>query len=312
MQSTFQRLAVPLAFAAVYLIWGSTYLAIMFAIETLPPFLMAGVRFLISGLIMLVWARSAGPLRATPRQIATAAVVGWLLFLLGNGAVVWSEQHVPSGAAALVVALVPVWMVLLEWAVPGGSRPGWRVAMGLLAGTAGLALLLGPTGGALGEAIDPVGGLVLVIGTFCWASGSLLTRHGENPPSPRFAIALQMLSGSAGLLVLAWITGDYRAFDPGAVSLKSILAVGYLVVFGALVGFTSYSYLLHTVRPAQVATYAYVNPVVAVFLGWSLGNEALTARGIIAMVVIVSAVAFISSSRPQQVRVDRPPAPRGV
>ncbi len=308
------RGAILLAFAAVYVIWGSTYLAILFAIQSLPPFLMAGTRFLVAGGILLGWARLAGPFRITRRQLLTTAAVGSLLFLLGNGSVVWSEQRIPSGVAALIVAMVPLWIVLLEWLLPNGRRPDWRVGAGLVAGTAGLFLLLGPADATLGEPVDLVGGSVLLLGTFCWAAGSLLTRHGDNPGTPRLAIALQMLSGGAGLLVVAAFHGDFQAFDASQVTLRSWLALAYLVVFGALIGFSSYAYLLRTVRPTQVATYAYVNPVVAVFLGWVLAGEALTARSLIAMVVIVAAVAFITSStsfRPAP-RPQAPTSPRGV
>jgi drug/metabolite transporter (DMT)-like permease len=240
--------------------------------------------------------------------------VGSLLFLLGNGAVVWSEQRIPSGVAALIVAMVPLWIVLLEWLLPHGRRPDWRVGLGLLLGTAGLFLLLGPAGASLGEPIDLLGGSVLLLGTFCWAAGSLLTRHGENPSPPALATALQMLSGGVGLMAVAAVHGDFQAFDAAHVTLRSWLAVVYLVVFGALIGFSSYAYLLRTVRPTQVATYAYVNPVVAVFLGWVLAGEVLTARSLTAMVVIVAAVAFITSSRAfrPSPRPQAPTSPRGV
>lgn len=289
------RALVIAAFAAVYVIWGSTYLAIRFAVGELPPFITAAARFLVAGSILLAWAR----LRAEPapsRDEARGAAIGGLFLLLGgNGAVVWAEQFVPSGIAALIVATLPVWMVLLEWARPGGRRPPAGVFAGLALGLGGIALLLDPSDVA-GARVDVVGAIVLCLGSVSWAAGSIYMRHVRMPGSALRSNAIQMLAGGAGLAIAAAVAGELGRVDLAAASPRAIASVAYLVVFGSLVGYTAYTYILRVSTPARVSTYAYVNPVVAVFLGWAFAGEAVTLRTLAAAGVIIAGVAIITVS----------------
>ncbi|MFO0980933.1 MAG: EamA family transporter [Planctomycetota bacterium] len=288
------RVQVLLAFAAVYVIWGSTYLAIRYAIETMPPFLMAGARFSIAGAGLYAFARARGAVRPELRHWRSAAIAGVLLLLGGNGAVVWSELRVPSGAAALLVATVPLWIVVLESLRAGGTRPSRSVIIGIVLGLAGLVLLVGP-GNIAGHALDPLGASVLLLGTLAWSAGSLYVRGAKLPASPFLSVAMEMLCGGAALLLLGLVTGEPWHLQLERITPRSLLALGYLIVFGALVAFTSYVWLLKASTPARVATYAYVNPVVAVLLGWWLAGEALTARMVVASAVIVIGVAVTTT-----------------
>lgn len=289
---------VALALATVYVIWGSTYLAIRFAIETLPPFWMAGVRFLTSGILLYAWARWRGAPRPSRIHWRSAALIGGLLLVGGNGGVVWAEQRVESGVAALLVSTVPLWMVIFEWLRKGGTRPTLGVVAGLVLGFAGLVMLAKP--GSAG-ALDPAGAAVLLLACVSWAWGSLRSRHVPLPKSPLLATGMEMLAGGALLMVLGLLTGEAGRLDLAGASLKSALALGYLVVFGAL-GFTAYIWLLRVTSPALVSTYAYVNPVVAVFLGWALAGEPLTGGMLAAAAVILTGVALITvfRNRPAQ------------
>jgi drug/metabolite transporter (DMT)-like permease len=282
------------AFAAVYVIWGSTYLAIRIAIETLPPFLMAAARFACAGTILYVWARARGAPRPARSTWKATVVIGALLLLGGNGAVVWAEQTVPSGIAALVVAGVPLWMVLFDWMAPGGMRPAPRVMAGLLLGLAGLVILVGPSAVRGAGPVDPVGAAVLMAGSVSWAAGSIYARHARLPNRPLLTTAMQMLAGAFLLGVLAVATGELAGFQWADVSMRSALALLYLVVFGAIVGYSAYVWLLRVSSAARVSTYAFVNPLVAVLLGWALAGEALTAGTVLAAAVIVAGVALIT------------------
>lgn len=289
-----------LAFAAVYLIWGSTYLAILWAIETIPPFTMAGVRFLLAGGLMYGWARWRGAPRPSALEWRAALVIGSLLLLGGNGGVVWAETRVPSGLAALFVGAEPLWAVLLDWARPGGPRPTGLVIVGLLIGFGGVALLAAP--GASGHT-DTLGVLALLLATISWAAGSIYSRHAPAPRSPVASTGIKMLAGGLALLLAGAGSGEFARFDVAAVSARSLLATAYLVVFGAIAGFSAYMYLLAHTTVAKASTYAYVNPFVALFLGWGLAGEALTARTWLAAVVIIAGVAMINS--PQLARAGR-------
>ena len=294
-RASFVRLA--LAFAAVYLIWGSTYLAIRYAIETLPPFVMAGVRFVLAGSILYGWARAHGAGRPAAKQWRAAVISGGFLLLGGNGAVVWAEQKVPSGLTALLIATEPLWIVLLDWLRPGGVRPGTRTTLGLIIGFIGMLLLIGPTEIIGGTPIDPAGAGVLLIGALSWAIGSLYSVRARVSSSPLIGSGMQMLAGGILLLLAASVAGEWRRFTPGGASLQSLASVAYLIVFGSLVGFTSYTWLLRMASPTQVSTYAYVNPLVAVFLGWFIAGEPVTTRTLAAAAVIVGAVIIITTSR---------------
>lgn len=284
------------AFAAIYLIWGSTYLAIRFAIETLPPFLMAGVRFLVAGGILYGFARARGLAKPTPRQWGGAAVVGGLLLLGGNGGVVWAEQYVASGLVALVVATEPLWVALFDWLRPGGGRPSRPTVLGMLVGFAGVFVLVGPEG-ATGTGIAWLPALVVLFAGGSWALGSIYSLRAPLPPSPLVATGAEMLTGGALLAVAGLVHGDVAAFDPAAVSLRSLLAMGYLIVFGSLIAFSAYVWLLRVASPSRAATYAYVNPVVAVFLGWLLAGEPLTPRIGVAAALVVAAVVLVTMGK---------------
>ena len=288
-----RRLTLVAAFLAVYLIWGSTYLAIRFAIETMPPFLMAGVRFTIAGGILYAAARALGAPRPNRRHWKSALVIGAFLLLGGNGGVVWAEQTVPSGLTALIVAIVPLWMVLFDWLRGSGRRPGSKVALGLLLGFVGVGLLVGPNGLGAGQRIDPAGAAVVVLASVLWAAGSIYARHAQLPASQPLATGMEMLAGGALLLLVGTGFGELGRADLGAISTRSALALLYLIVFGAIIAFTAYVWLLRVTTPARAATYAYVNPVVAVVLGWSLASEPLGPRVLLAAAMIVAAVVLI-------------------
>ncbi|HSJ14149.1 MAG TPA: EamA family transporter [Longimicrobiales bacterium] len=288
------RVRVLWAFAAVYIIWGSTYLAILFAIDTLPPFLMASVRFLLAGTALFLWRAARGAPRPTPAEWRGAAITGLLMLMGGNGAVVWSEQYVPSGVVALIVAVVPLWMVLLDWLWQRNAPPTLRVITGVLLGFGGIALLIGPDALGGSGSLRALALLAPIAGSLSWAIGSLYARKVTPVGRPFQAIAMQMLAGGTGLLILSVVTGEMSALDVAAISLRSVLAVLYLAAFGSIIAYSAYVWLLGHVDPARVATYAYVNPIVAVLLGWALAGEALTLRMLFASIVIVAGVALIT------------------
>ena len=291
------RLKLALAFAAVYIIWGSTYLGIRYAIETLPPLLMAGTRFIIAGGVLYTWARLKGATRPARINWRAALVIGGLLLLGGNGAVVLAERSVPSGLAALLIATEPLIIVLLDWARPGGARPSGRVSLGLILGLVGMFILIGPVGITGGSEVSLVGAALLVAATLSWAAGSLYAARTKLAASPLMAAAMQMLAGGALLLLAGLAAGEASRFDVSQVSLRSIGAFVYLIIFGSLVGFTSYSWLLRVTPPSLASTYAYVNPVVAVLLGWAIAGESLSLRMLLAATVIIAAVVMITSYR---------------
>ena len=282
------------ALAAVYSVWGSTYLAIHFAVETLPPFLMAGVRFVIAGGILFAWMRMRGTPAPTRTQWRATAIVGALLLMGGNGILAWAEQTVPSGLAALMIATVPVWMVLLDWLRGDGGRPTAGVTLGLALGLAGIALLVGPGILAGDNRINTVGLIALVFASLSWAIGSFYARRAPLPAASLMATGMEMLAGGGVLLIAGVLTGELTELRLDHVSAQSLVAFGYLIVFGSWVGFTAYTWLLRATPPALSSTYAYVNPVVAVFLGWALGGEALTSRTVLAAAIIVAAVLIIT------------------
>jgi drug/metabolite transporter (DMT)-like permease len=289
------------AFAAVYLIWGSTYIAIKYAIQTLPPFLMAGTRFLIAGATLYAIARlSADYEKPSWRQWRTSLIVGVLLLLGGNGGVVWAQHYIPSGLAALLVAVEPLWIVLLNWLYLKAERPNLKVILGLVLGFVGIYLLVGNGVAANGSTSGwtQIFGALLVIGAaFSWACGSLYGLKAPSPKSPVLASGMQMLSGGAVLFLLGSFTGEWSHFNPDTVSLTSVSALLYLIVFGSIVAFTAYSWLLKNASPAIVSTYAYVNPVVAVLLGWALANEALSLQMLVGAAIIIGSVALITSNQ---------------
>jgi len=289
------------AFAAIYLIWGSTYIAIKYAIETLPPFLMAGTRFLVAGATLYAIARFSGEYeKPSWRHWRTSLIVGVLLLLGGNGGVVWAQHYIPSGLAALLVAVEPLWIVLLNWLYLKAERPNLKVILGLVLGFVGLWLLIG-NGVTANDSTNgwmQIFGALLVVGAaFSWACGSLYGLKAPSPKSPVLASGMQMLSGGAVLFLFGSASGEWSKFNPDAVSQNSILALSYLIVFGSIVAFTAYSWLLKNASPSIVSTYAYVNPVVAVLLGWALANEALSLQMLVGAAIIIGSVALITSNQ---------------
>jgi drug/metabolite transporter (DMT)-like permease len=292
------------AFAAIYLIWGSTYLAIKYAIETVPPFLMTGTRFFIAGSILYGWSAMRGRGKAAEdptvqvsngvRAWRDAFIVGVLLIVGGTALVSWAELAVPSGITSLVLATTPLWMVLLESL---GSRraPSPRVIAGVLVGLGGLAILIGPSLVAPGTGVDLLGVAALALAALTWSGGALYSRRAALPASPTRATGMQMIAGAVLSLGIGVALGEHHRLTLAAITPRSLFAIAYLVVAGALVGFSAYLWLMRVSIPSRVATHAYVNPVVAVLLGWAILGEAVTARTGVAMAVIVMAVVLIVS-----------------
>ncbi len=298
------RARIALAFAAVYLVWGSTYLAIRFALETLPAFSMAGVRFVISGAVLYVFARLRGAPAPTGVQWRSAAIVGAALLLGGNGGVVFAEKTVPSGMAALLVATMPLWMAGLHGASIG-RLPRGRIALGLAVGFIGVAVLVGP--GVTGEGVSLIGVGALLFASLSWAAGSLYARRAPLPESSILSTGMEMIAGGALLLGAGGVVGEWGALAGAAFSTRSMLALGYLVAFGSLIGFTAYIWLLRNTTPARVATYAYVNPLVAVLLGWALAGEVLSWRIALAAGIIVGSVMLTIGASSDTIESDAGP-----
>jgi drug/metabolite transporter (DMT)-like permease len=300
---TRSRLLIVLAFAAVYLIWGSTYLAIRYAIETLPPFLMAASRFLTAGLILFVWAvGKAESIRASLSLWPRAFIIGALLLLCGNGGVTWAEKYIASGLAALLIATEPLWIVMLNWAITR-RRPNTKVLFGVFIGLAGVALLIGDGLRQVdASSMSLIGAGVVVLSSLAWAGGSVYVNRRPIQASTAMASGMQMLAGGSLLLLLALTAGDFQRLNLANASWRSLASLVYLTVFGSLVAFTAYSWLLRNVTTARAATYAYVNPVVAVLLGWLVASEPLTSRMVIAAAIIVGSVALITTYGTEQTR----------
>lgn len=291
------------AFFAVYVFWGSTYLAIKYTIETLPPFLMAGTRFAFAGAILFIWAWFTKDYeRPKFEHWKTAVIVGTFLLLGGNGAVVLASHYIPSSMTALLVATEPLFVVMLSWLWLGNARPNWRVAAGLIVGFFGVYLLISgksSMGGADGYG-QWLGYGAVIFGALSWATGSIYGLKASTPKSSLLTAGMQMLAGSFSLFVVGLLRAEHTTFDPAAVSSNSIFALFYLIIFGSLMGFTAYSWLLKNAQPAMVATYAYVNPVIAVILGWSIAGESLTAQMLIGAFIIVTSVVLITANKSEK------------
>jgi drug/metabolite transporter (DMT)-like permease len=288
----------------VYLVWGSTYLAIRIAVETLPPFLHASIRFLLAGSIMyaFLWIKSGRErVRVTRREVGAAAIVGTALLLGGNGLVALGEQTVPSGLAALIIASVPLWVIL--WRAVTGDRVTGGTLIGTFVGFVGVALLVFPGSSGTGATIGGV--LLIVLASVSWASGSFFSSKLPLPKDPFVSTAIQMLCGGIALGVTGLASGELSGINVSEYSLSSVLAVGYLVVFGSLAAFTAYTWLLQNAPISKVATYAYVNPVVAVFLGWIILSENITGFILMGAALIVTSVAFIVRHENSELREAR-------
>jgi drug/metabolite transporter (DMT)-like permease len=280
-----------LALAAVYLIWGSTYLAIRFTVETIPPFISAAARFGISGAFLVIFRLLAGDAKPSGVELRNAAIIGIFLLVCGNGGVVWAAQFIPS-LSALLVATVPLWMVLLDTIRPGGTRPGTRPLCGILLGFTGALVLIGLTrNGASSE--NFYGALVVLAASLFWAGGSVYGKTAVLPSSPLLTTAIEMLAGGSVQALVALISGEFDRFSFALVSERSALAWLYLTMIGTL-AFIAYAWLLRAAPLPLVATYSYVNPLVAIILGYFLGKEVITARVLLAAGLIVGSVALVS------------------
>ena len=298
-----RALFVLLSFAAVYFLWGSTFFAIRIGIESFPPLLLAGLRHLSVGIVFYPLFRKITGERPTLAQWRTALVTGVALLLLGNGTVSWAEKTIPSGLTALLVATVSLWMVLLDWLRPGGKRPGPRVMAGFLLGFAGMILLVGPKHLGGSERINPLGTVALVLASLAWAFGSIYARHHAVPHSALLGVAMQTLAGGTALILSSFLSGELRGFHLAAATPRSWLALIYLAVFGSGIGLSAYAYVLKHSTASRVATYAFVNPVVALLLGWAFAGEPLSLRTFMASAVILSAVLLVITA-PKSIPAD--------
>lgn len=283
---------IAFAFAALYLLWGSTYLTIRIAIETIPPFLMAGTRFVTAGLILYAFLRWRGEAKPAREHWRMGILSGTLLMLGGNGGVTWAEQYVASSVTALVIATTPLWAALLPWLARKGPAPSALTIVGIAIGTGGVALLALEPGGA-DEHTRTIGFVAILLATLSWTLGSLWGKALPQPANPMMTCALQMFCGGCSQLVASLLLGEWTRFAPAAMSGRSFGAWAYLVIFGAIGGFGAFVFLLRWCSTARVFTYAYVNPLVAVFLGWLVLNEEIGLRTLAAGGLIVVAVAMI-------------------
>jgi drug/metabolite transporter (DMT)-like permease len=295
--ATPSRASFILAFAAIYIIWGSTYLGIRVAVETMPPFLMAGMRFAIAGVLLFGFLLARGAKWPTAVQWRDQTLIGAFLLLGGNGIVSWAEQRTPSGIAALILGASPVIVVLFDWMRPGGTRPTLGLVAGVTVGIAGIALLVGPGAIPVGYRPPTFDIVALLFASVSWWVGSFYSKHATTGTPLLMASSMQMLTGSACMLLTGLLLGEGRGIHLAAVSAHSWAAFAYLTVVGSVVAFPVYVWLLKHSTPAKVSTYAYVNPVVAVFLGWAILGEPLNLRIFLAGAVIIGAVAIITIGR---------------
>ncbi len=283
-----------LALFTLYIAWGTTYLAIRFAVETIPPFYMTGTRFLVAGVVLYIWRRLAGDPAPTRVQWRSAIIIGSLLLVGGIGGVSLAEKYVPSGIAALVVAATPLWVVLIDALRPGGERPTWRSLAGVLLGIAGIFILVDPGNTPGRQAGYSLLGVVLIlVATLFWAIGSIYSHTVQLPASPLLGTGMELLAGAAGSYLIGLLLGETRQLDISSISLRSLSGLGYLILVGSLVGFVCYTWLLRVAPTPLVVTYAYVNPLVAVVLGSLVVGEALTPRVLVAAPLILMAVGLI-------------------
>ena len=289
------RAQIALGFAAIYLIWGSTYLGIRYAVETIPPLLMMGIRHFTAGLVVFIWARRRGDPTPTRLQWAYATVTGAFLFLGGHGTIAWAEQRIPSGLTALLCATLPLWTVLLASRSEG--KLGAKVWTGLLLGFGGVALLIGPDAISSGRRLDLLAAAAALSGSFLWAAGTIYSKRVKLPASSVLSAAMQMVAGGATLLIASLLAGEASALNVAAVTEKSVFALAYLIVFGSIIAFTVFTWLLTVSSSSQVSTYAYVNPVVAVLVGYFLGGEALGLRTMLGTLLVLTSVVVIATTR---------------
>jgi drug/metabolite transporter (DMT)-like permease len=285
------RLWIVLSFLSIHLIWGSTYLAIRYAVETIPPLYTAGFRHLTAGTILLAWALAKG-LRPTWAQVRASVVIGFFFFLVGHGSLHWAEQFVPSGLASLLIAIEPIFVFVLSSAAARAWRINGMLLAGILIGLVGVGMLLRGTTLESTRGLT-LGSVAILVGALSWSVGIIYSRRSHLSGNPLLLSALSLLSGAAMLLFTGTIAGEAKGFSLAQVSPKSWIALGYLIVFGSVIAFTAYNWLLEHYSPTLVATHTYVNPVVAVLLGWAYGGEVLTMGVGLAAALVVTAVVLV-------------------
>jgi len=291
---------ILLAFAIIYFVWGSTYLAIRIGVREVPPFLLAGMRFVVAGVALYGWMRAKGTPSPTRREWGAASIMGVLIFVLDYGLVFWAEQRVPSGITAVLMATIPVFMATAEIVFLRTQRLTWRLALALMVGICGVAVLVAHSVG-LGEApVDPGGACALIVGAISWSAASSLSRKLPLPQAKAMSSGAQMLAGGILLTLVAGTLGEFRGFHVGAVSRGAWLALAYLIVAGSIVAFTAYVWLLHHESPTKVGTYAYVNPVVAVVIGYFFGGEGIGPRTILGTLLVLVSVVVITTTPKQK------------
>lgn len=301
-----------IALITLYIVWGSTYLGIKVAIETIPPFFHAGIRFLISGLLLVIWQRAAGNELPTKKQWISTFIIGNLLLLGGNGLVAWAELTIPSGIAALIIGSVPLFMVVMEAIRPKGVKPNWQSIVGLIIGFVGIFILVGPAEISGSETrLNPFGVIALLSACLFWALGSIYSKTADLPKSSLMTTGAEMLMGSIGLFVISLLTGELNGWNPAEVSTRSLIGLVYLITIGSIIGFGSYIWLLQNAPISLVSTYAYVNPIVAVLLGYFFSNEVLEPRTWLATAIIIGAVVFINSKSKSQAMQEEKEAVNG-
>jgi drug/metabolite transporter (DMT)-like permease len=285
---------ILLSFAIIYFVWGSTFYAIRVGVHEMPPLLFAAMRFLTAGAVMYGWLLARGERSPTSRQWVAASALGFLIFVCDYGLLFWAEQRVPSGIAAVVLATIPVFIALSEIVLLRTERMTLRLAVALLIGIAGVAVLVSHSFN-LGDApVDALGASALIFAAFSWSISTVMTKRLPLPASKPMSSAAQMLSGGVMLTVISGLAGDFRPFRPEAISWGAWVALAYLIVFGSIIGFTAYVWLLHHESPTKVGTYAYVNPVVAVLVGYLLGGEALGPRTVLGTLCVLVSVVLIT------------------
>ena len=295
------RIALFLAFFAIYVVWGSTYLAIRYAVETIPPLVVAGVRHSIAGMTLLGWAYARG-YRPTPREWRASLVLGTLYFAIGHGSLHWAETVVPSGLASLLVASEPIWIALMATVVSHGERLTGKTAMGLLLGIAGVALLMRPESGP-GHRAMLIGSIAIVLGAVSWSAGVFYSRSASLPRDPVARAGMPEIVGAAVLLLVAGLTGEFANFHVAAVTARSAWALLYLITFGSIVAFTAYTWLLDHCSPTLVSTHTYANPIIAVLLGWLWAGEVISVRVMEAGLLTLFAVFLISRGTRQSAQL---------
>jgi drug/metabolite transporter (DMT)-like permease len=295
---------ILLAFTIIYLVWGSTFFAIRIGVREVPPFLLAGIRFVIAGVILYAWMRAKGSPSPSFREWRSASLLAVLIFVLDYGLLFWAERRVPSGVAAVMLATIPVFMALAEIVLLRTQRLSWRLGLALAIGMGGVAVLVGRSATLGGEPVDPIGACALIVAAVSWSVAASLSRKMPLPAAKVMSSGAQMLAGGVLLTLTAVLLGEFRGFYLQAVSLGSWLALAYLIVAGSIVAFTAYVWLIHHESPTKVGTYAYVNPVVAVVIGYFLGGEALGPRTILGTALVLVSVVVITrgpgkASQPQ-------------